>query len=170
MELYWTIVAALFAGVWAIINVIRDQIRQAVADSREIMTRLLAADQLSIGYPDIQKYLSATALEVEDYFRDEARLKEEIFFKSKSYVYAQLNLFDEILSVSTHGKARFFVFKSPTILEIANWEAYIKHIMTHPLYRSILNKEQTIFGGSLQSFWNRHKREISNKTPDPFSW
>lgn len=170
MELYWTIVVGLFAAAWAIISFFRDQMRQAVADNREIMNRLVAADQLSIEHPEIHKYLSDTALQNEDYFRDEARLEDELFFKAKSYLYSKLNLFDEILSEAVHSTGKFAFFRTPQASDIAAWKTYMKCTMTHPLCRSIMKNEEAIFGGNLQEFWRKHKEEISLQTPDRFSW
>lgn len=172
MELYWTIVAALFAGAWTVLSMVRERNRQAIENARELVNRLLALDQISIEHPEIIMYLSSTALVKPKYFRKKKRLREELFFRSKSFIYTHLNLFDEILSCSKHANARFPFIGSPALIELEAWESYMRHVMTHPLCRSILKIEIENFGNALQEFWNKHKNNgiYRLKKPDPFSW
>lgn len=170
MAFYWTVIVALVTACWAIISAIRDRKSQAIEHTRAIVDRLLQGDNLIIDNPDIQKYLSSTALESEDYFRTPQVLDDELFFKSKSFVYYQLNLFDEILSIAAQTRGNHYFFGPPAIIEIDDWQAYIEHSLSHPLRRSILNHEIVIFGHALQIFWATHKSSIESKSPDRFSW
>ncbi len=170
MEFYWTIVAAVFGGLWAILSMVRDQRRQVVEDTRAVMARLLEFERLGIEHPEIRMYLSVTALEREDYFRDPQRLTENEFFKAKSFMYAQLDMFDEILAILAHNRSLLVTFRTKAILEDADWKAYMKQWMAHPLSRSILNNEGHIFGNELQSFWKINEANISASIPDRFSW
>jgi hypothetical protein len=95
---------------------------------------------------------------------------ETEFFKAKSFIYAQLDMFDEILAASAHNRSWLLVISSQAIIENTDWEAYMKHWMAHPLTCSILNNEANIFGQALQGFWKTHKQEITSTSPDRFSW
>lgn len=169
-EFYWTVVVALCGAGWAVVSTMRDRKKQNLEHSRAIAGRLLEADKVIIDHPEIQKYLSATALEDEDYFRKTERLEDEQFFKAKSYLYSQLNLFDEILSAAAQARDSFFLLRPPEIFDLEDWEQYIMHKLTHPLCRSILAIESPIFGRTLQGFWRSHKSAIASKSPDRFSW
>ena len=121
--------------------------------------------------PDIQKYLSKTCAEDEQYFRKETILDEDIFFKAKSLVYSQLNIFDEILSISSRTTGGWWSFmKLPALVEIEDWEAYIKMRIGHPLFRSIMKNEAYIFGASLRRFWDKNREQIESTPVDPFIW
>ncbi|MAL19226.1 MAG: hypothetical protein CL670_03550 [Balneola sp.] len=170
MELYWTVLAACLAGFWALVTRYGERKRMAIEDNRSLVNRLLTSDQLLIEHPEVIKYISATALEKEEYFRDQKRLEEDLFYKAKSHIYSQLNLYDEILCTSNHNKAKFFFINSPAMIEVEDWEEYMKCKMTHPFIQSILNNEAHIFGKSLQTFWNVYRKEITGKTTDRFSW
>jgi hypothetical protein len=168
--LYWTIVTAVISAGWILTSFIRDRASQSVERTTAIMDRLLGADQLLVDNPDIQKYLSGNATRGEEYFRDSAVLDDAVFFKAKSFVYRQLNSFDEILSFSSKTSKRWSFLRPPGLIEISDWEIYIKELLRHPLYRSILNREARIFGAGLRDFWNQHKQEIETTPADPFVW
>ena len=169
-DLYWTIVAGLATAVWVIVSTIRARNILALQHSHELMGRLLDADKVIINHPEIQKYLALTALKEEAYFRTETVLNDELFFKSKSYVYSQLNMFDDILSAADEVKRVFFLFRPPQLIELDDWEAYIVHKLRHPLYRSIIKHESHIFGTSLQTFWKTHAEQIESSERDRYSW
>ena len=170
-SVYWTIVAAVGGAIWTLVTAIRDRRSKALEQSRAIMDRLQEGDKLLVEHPDIAKYLSATAGNSEPYFRDPTRLSELEFFKAKTYLYSQLSTFDEVLSVASQaGSGISSLFKPPGILELADWEEYMKHRLSHPLARSIMAYEASIFGRGLQDFWSRHRDAISRRTPDPHSW
>lgn len=169
-EFYWTVVVALSGACWTIITTIRERRTQAIAQSHTIIERLIEGDRLIIGHPDIQQYLSKTALEDESFFRKPDVLTDEMFFKAKSYLYYQLNLFDEILSTAAQSKVGNQFLRTPQIIEISDWEAYMVHRLTHPLCLSIMRNEGHIFGCALQKFWETNKSVIVGSTPDRFSW
>jgi hypothetical protein len=170
MMSYWTLVVAFFTIVWTLITLIREQKTLAVSQSGSIMARLIESDRLIVEHPEIQRYLAKTATMEETFFRSPAVLDDNDFIKSKSYLYSKLNSFDEILSVSRHGKLAKFLLAPPKILEMVNWEAYMIQRLKHPLCRSIMKNELTIFGGALQDFWKDKKAEIESSAPDMFSW
>jgi hypothetical protein len=167
-KLYWTIVAAVISAGWVLTSFIRDRASQSVEHTRAIIDRLLGSDQLLIDNPDIQKYLSGNAARGEEYFRDPAVLEDAVFFKAKSFVYRQLNIFDEILSFSTKTSRSWSFLRPPGLIEISAWEVYIKETLRHPLYRSILIRETQLFGAALRRFWNKHKQAIASTPADPF--
>ncbi len=167
---YWTVVAALVVAAWAIISFIRDRNALALERSSRLIEYLLELDKIIIEHPDIQKYLASTASKKADYFYDPKVLEDDIFFKSKAYVYRNLNIFDEILSSENHSASYLsFLINQPAILELSDWESYIKQKLKHPLYRSILQKED-IFGDSLRKFWNSNKDFIELEEASPFMW
>lgn len=169
-KLYWTIVVALVSGGWAVTAFIRDRATQSLERSSAIINRLLEGDKLLIENPDIQQYLSRNAARDEEYFRSQAVLEDKLFYKAKTYAYRQLNSFDEILSISSQAGKGWSFFKPPTLIEISDWETYIKEKMRHPLHRSILKREKRIFGASLRDFWDRHREKIESAPADPFLW
>ena len=169
-KLYWTIVVAIISAGWVLAVFIRDRVTQSIERTSAITSHLLEIDKLIIDNPDIPKYLSKTAMQNEQYFRSEAVLEEHIFFKAKTYVYRQLNSFDEILSTSSETTGRLSFLKPPSMIEMSDWETYIRITLRHPLYRSILKNEKEIFGASLRNFWDRNKQSIESTPVDPFMW
>jgi len=169
-DFYWTVIVAVAGGFWAMITAVRDRKARDIEYSRMIVDRLLESDRMIIEHPDIQRYLSGTAGESPEYFRKPERLNDDAFFKSKSYLYSQLNLFDDLLSTATQVQDEVSLIRPPIILEKADWEEYIKHRLKHPLCHSILTEEGKIFGHALQEFWNTHRADITRNPPDRFSW
>jgi hypothetical protein len=169
-KLYWTIMVALVSAGWAITSFFRDRASQAVERTGAIMDRLLEGDKLSVENPDILKYLAEHAGGDPTFFRDPSLLGDALFFKAKTYVYRQLNSFDEILSFSSQASVAWSFLKPPALIELSDWEAYIKERLRHPLYRSILHHEAHIFGSALRQFWDRHRGEIESRAVDPFVW
>lgn len=100
----------------------------------------------------------------------DATLGDELFYKAKAYVYLQLNMFDEILSISARTGTGWSFLKPPALTELVDWETYIRVKLGHPLCRSILNNEQHIFGESLRSFWAANRHDIQATPADPFLW
>ncbi|MBI1183582.1 hypothetical protein GC194_04890 [bacterium] len=167
---YWPFVVTIISGLWAVITLIRDRISNSIEQTNATISRLLEFEKWLVENPVLQKYLSQNVGIDEAYFRDENRLEEDIFFKVKSLVYGQLNLFDEILSVSNQSQRNWFITKPASLIELTDWETYIKEKLRHPLYRSILNNESQIFGTSLRDFWIKNKEDIENHPADPFMW
>ncbi|WP_298436780.1 hypothetical protein [Geobacter sp.] len=169
-KLYWTIIVAVVSAGWVVTAFVRDRISQSVERTSVIVNRLLDGDKLLIDNPDIQKYLSQNAARKEDYFRRHEALEDELFYKAKAYVYRQLNMFDEILSISARTGRGWSLLKPPALTELSDWETYIKVKLGHPLCRSILNNEQHIFGVSLRGFWDANRDKIQSTPVDPFIW
>jgi len=169
-EFYWTIVVAVGGACWAVIAAIRERRTQAIAQSHSLIERLIDGDTLIIEHPDIQQYLSNTAMEEEGFFRNTNVLIDKEFFRAKSYLYYKLNLFDEILSTAAQVKGSTFFIRPPAVIELINWEAYIMHLLSHPMCRSIMRNEGHIFGIALQAFWDKNKGRIESRMPDIFSW
>lgn len=166
---YWEILAALVSAGWIVTVFIRDRISQSLALSSALLTRLMEYDRLNIENPEIQKYISQNAECEEAFFCDRKNLEETIFYQAKTLAYTQLNMFDELLSISpkTSGMRAFL---RPGLVEKKDWEEYMKQKLRHPLYRSILIREADIFGASLREFWKRNRKSIEGKTADPFVW
>ena len=169
-KLYWTIVTAVVSAVWIVALFIRDRYSSAAQRSSSLIGRMLEIDKLLMEHPDIQKYMSSTATKPENYFREPSVLEDEVFYKAKSFAYLHINLFDEILSASRHSTAGPWLLAPPRVIELSDWEEYIKRKFQHPLYRSILNNESEIFGAALRGYWLTHKAHISASAASPFVW
>jgi hypothetical protein len=76
MEFYWTVIAAIFGGVWTLVTIARDQRRRVTEDSQALIARLRDSDRYLIEHHALQKYISLTAHKTEEYFRDKARLSD----------------------------------------------------------------------------------------------
>lgn len=178
LEIVITLVTASVTAFWAIFIHFRDQSYNAIERSSFFINRLLENDEIIIKDYHIQKYFSEKAGEDEEYFRKKDRLSDEDFFKAKSFAYRNLNLFDEILSIDKLSKKECCFLRpikkllTIQIVELPDWENYIKQILTHPLYQSILNngEENKIFGESLKEFWEANRKSISKQNADPFIW
>lgn len=169
-QLYWTMVAAVLSAGWVLITSLRDRALRSAEATSAIVTRLLEGDQIKIEHPDIQQYLSQKAgCDIDD-FRSPAILGDPLFYKAKSFVYRQMNMFDEILSYSSKASSSPLVPKPPALLEIDDWKEYMVSILRHPLHRSVIMSEGHIFGESLRGFWLEHREYIESKPADPFAW
>jgi hypothetical protein len=168
--LNWSIFAASFSALWIGVIFIRDRIAQALALNSALITRLMEHDKLNLEYPEIQQYLSQHVAREEAYFHSPAILGDLLFYKAKTLVYNQLNLFDEILSTASKSSRGWTFLKPAALPEKADWEEYMKVKLRHPLYRSILNREKHVFGAALREFWESHQLEIESKLADPYSW
>lgn len=82
---YWTVIVGLFSAGWILTAYIRDIRSQSIARISTLMNVLLDHNKLSIENPDIRKYFSQTASKNVDYFRTSRVLKDETFFKAKSF-------------------------------------------------------------------------------------
>lgn len=170
VKFYWIIFAAIASAAWIVTAFIRDRVSQSVTSSSMLIARLIENNKLNIENPEIQKFISQNALREEAYFRSGELLEDDLFYRAKTYVYRQLNLFDEILSISSKTRGGFLFLKPAALIEISDWEEYIKEKLRHPLYRSILNHEKHIFGVSLREFWAKNKVAIESTPADPFIW
>lgn len=170
MTLYWTIVAGVASLAWTLITYRRNQVSMSVESANALTARLMDCDKLVIENPEIQMYFSKHANKRCSHFRNSAVLKSAQFFKAKAFAYMQLNMFDEILSRSSKASKKLPLFKPPTILELSDWEMYIKVKLRHPLFQSILKNEDYLFGTALWHFWRRHESEITSLPSDPFVW
>jgi len=169
-KFYWTIVTAVVSAVWIIALFIRDRHSVAAARSSTLINRMVEIDKLLMEHPDIQKYMSSTVAKPEGYFHDPALLQDELFFKAKSFAYLHINLFDELLSSSKQSQRGLSLLMPPDVIELSDWEQYIKRKCRHPLYRSILNNEAEVFGAALREFWSTSKGSIDTSAASPFVW
>jgi len=168
--LYWTILAASISAIWIVTTYIRDRAAQSMTLSSALMTRLMEYDKLNLEHPEIQQYLSKHVARDEAYFHSDEALADLAFYKAKSLVYNQLNLFDEILSITAKTNKGLKIFKPAYLMDTADWEEYIKVKLRHPLYRSIMNHEKHIFGAQLRAFWVSHKDTIESKLAVAHIW
>jgi hypothetical protein len=163
----------LVGAGWAVVMFLRDRISLTHERSSAMVARLLESDRIIMEHPEIQRYISRTTKSNDRYFYDDKVLKDDTFYKAKSFVYWQLNLFDELLSISPKSSniaVKFFHWcLNPGITEYEDWQRYIRYKLMHPLYRSILDREEDLFGRSLIKFWRKNKNSIVGK-PNPHKW
>lgn len=166
-DFFWGILVALGGAVWVVTVFVRDRNAAGTELTSSLIRRIHEMDRTVIEHPDVQKYLALNAGREEAWFRTPEVLQDDRYYKAKSLAYWHLNLFDEIIcnaAASASGPALL----APRVAEFADWEAYVRHKLRHPLYRSILAHEEHIFGTALRDFWNRHRNEAT--PPDPYSW
>ncbi len=167
---YWTVIVGIAAATWIVVQFIRDRIALSVGRTKAAVSHLIEIDRLIIENPASQRYLSETARESEAYFRAPDRLKDDLFYQAKTLVYMHLNTYDEILSLSDRNHGLSSLLGPGALIEAADWEQYIQVKLRHPLYRSILNNEEGIFGESLRQYWRNHKAAVETAVSDPFMW
>jgi hypothetical protein len=168
-DFFWGVVVALVGAGWFVMLFIRDRNAASAERTSALIKRIHEIDRVIIDHPDIQKYLSLALTKEEGYFRTPEVLQDDAYYKAKAFVYWHLNLFDEILSITTTFKAGPAIL-APRVVEFSDWEAYIKHKVKHPLYGSILNNEGAIFGAALRDFWSANKASIEAAPVDPYTW
>lgn len=168
-DFFWGIIVSLVAAAWFVILFIRDRNSASREYSNSLIKKLHESDKLIIEHPEIQKYLSLTMMKNESFFRAPEILHDDEFYKAKAFAYWNLNLFDEILSMATASRSKLSLLM-PAIVELSDWENYIKHKLRHPLYHAILNHEGSIFGAGLRDFWNDNKTSLETTAIDPYSW
>lgn len=166
----WQIFTATIAAAWLVITFIRDSKKLAIEQNGQIMRRLQELENQIIENPEIQVYLSQNSQQEDSYFRSLTALEDILFYKAKAHVYSQLDLFDEILSFSELTSRRWSFLKPPALTELTDWETLIKVKLRHPLFRSILKHEKSIYGRSLRDFWKENGEEIESISADPFVW
>ena len=169
-DYFWAQFVAAVGAVWAIITLVRDRRSRALAHTQSIMSRLLELDRMIIEHPDAQMFLSAHATSGEVSFMHPDLLKDAAFFKAKTLLYYQINLFDLIIASSNQTRRGNIFTHPPKVIEISDWEEYIKRKLSHPLCRCIMHNESHIFGRGLRDFWEAHRASIEAMPPDPFSW
>ena len=169
VDFYWGIVVALVGAAWVVMLFVRDRNSASAERSSTLIKRIHEIDQVIIEHPDIQKYLSLTLTREEGYFRTPEVLQDDAFYKAKALVYWHLNLFDEILSIATTFNSGLAIL-TPQVVELSDWETYIKHRFKQPLYRSLWNNENEIFGSALRVFWFANKTSIDAASVDPYTW
>ena len=168
-DFFWGVLVALGGAVWVLVLFVRDRRAACAKLSSMLVERIHEMDKVIIEHPEIQKYLSLSATQDENHFRTAEVLQDACFYKAKSFAYWHLNLFDDIISSSAAFKSVPAVL-SPQVIELADWENYMRHKIKHPLYRSILNNESRIFGSALRGFWSRNKGAVDAMPVDAHSW
>jgi len=130
----------------------------------KLTDRLYEIDRLTLEYPGLQEILY---LESDRIYRrsDPAthyfvvgRPHDEQYFQVKTFLYTQLNLCDEIVSV----------VEGDTLLErtfeFAQWKDYMTKRLRHPLFRELIDREGSIWGPK----FNRFVESIRAKLLEPF--
>jgi len=168
-KFYWEIFAAAISAIWVGVVFLRDRIAQSLAMTSALLARLMEFEKLNLEYPEIQQYLSQHTAHDQAFFYDKDNLSDTLFIRAKTMVYAQLNLFDELLSVAAMTRG-FWSPLMPSIIETQDWEGYVKVKLRHPFYQAILNREADSYGEALRAFWKKHKKSIEAKLAHPLVW
>lgn len=168
----WTlslkIIIAVLSAEWALILFYRDYLLRVQDKSKSLSDALIKSCELCVQFPAARQYISQHAHEEPEFFRDRSRLTETEFFQAKAVAYADLIMFDRLLP-NSGGLLRRVLFV-PEIIELEDWKAYMKGMLRHPLYASIMMHESTNFGKALQNFWTEHSGDKVKSEVDPFVW
>jgi hypothetical protein len=170
IDQYWPIAVALISAVWITITLIRTRSQQAIDQSTALLSRQLEHNKYILDYPEAQKFISKNAEQKEEFFQDQTHLDSDDYYRAKTLVYMNLNIFDEVLAFSAKSGKWWNLFKPQAVVELSDWESYIKEMLKHPFYRSILNNEGKIFGKSLQKFWGESRIDIAPERVNQFLW
>lgn len=130
-------------------------------------------DQCNIDHPEIQEFLCRTRQKEPRDFRFQS--VDSQYIVAKTYVYRQLNLFDQILAFAVAPRRPAWLWRGwswlcfPHRPELADWEHFLAEQMRHPLYRYIMDAEGKIFGVCLRDFYESSVKSLRG-VPVAHSW
>jgi len=107
--------------------------------------RLYAADEFIIQNPGVQKLLYEQAARTAPYFVKDTPHDDD-YFRVKSFIYFNINLFDEIFCTIAGDRTL------ETVFEFDAWKEYIVSKMRHPLFRELYDRESSIWGEKFRAF------------------
>lgn len=113
--------------------------------------RLYEIDRHILECPRMQRILYEESDRRTPYFVQDTP-HDDAYFQVKTFVYTQINLFDEIFSV-VEGNRRL-----EKAFEFSTWKDYMIRRLRHPLFRELLDGEGSIWGNKFREFIdsNRH--------------
>lgn len=153
----WVAVASALVAIIALLTsfwtywITRDHL--LLERVHRLTDRLYEFDRILIEYPEIQKFMYEQSLQTHAHFVRGTEHTEQ-FFRIKTFVYLQLNLWDEIFTVVAGNKRLEKVF------EFEDWKTYIVKKMRHPLIREVFDRESSIWGMKIRQFVETQRTEI----------
>jgi hypothetical protein len=112
---------------------------------------------------ELQKYFSDThAKPIKEFKENGSIARDELFFKAKTMVYSNLNIFDSFVSRTTRTWPLWRLLVIPNHSELKNWDVFIIYKMKHPFFRAVLEEERAIFGDALWKFYEERVRPDTN--------
>ena len=162
MDLFLKIVPlpiALLSLALSIFVYLRTRCLQALERTNKLTDRIYELDKLTIQYPDVQKVLYETTHNIPPYFTAQTPHTPD-YFRLKSFIYYQLNYYDEIFTIITDDKHLGEQF------EFDDWKTYIIKKMRHPLFKELFEKESSIFGERFRDFIHQNEQKLK-EAPEP---
>lgn len=112
---------------------------------------------------EIQKYFSDTHAEPVNNFKETGSIvRDELFFKAKTMVYSNLNVFDSFVARTTRTWSLWRVLVIPNYSELKNWDTFIIYKMKHPFFCAVIEEERAIFGAALWKFYEEKVKPDTN--------
>ena len=167
----------LVAALWALVTLLLSE-RRANGDwIQGLFAQLEKHGDVVREDPAIQTYLCNTWSTPPDAFKESGTIpRDDLFFKAKTIVYSELNVFDSFVARTTRRGRPLTYFGRclqrlliPNSRELANWEEYVICKMQHPLSRAVIEEEEAIFGESLREFY-KVSVVSRTKTPSKYLW
>lgn len=126
--------------------------------ANKMTDRLIEIDKIL--YPGIQITLEReSARTTADYFA--CAKHDEDFVRLKAFLYANLNVFDEIVSIAFRGLG------IKPVIEFEAWKNYIILRMRHPLFRELYDTEKGSWGPKFEEFRDKKYKQEIDKPLDP---
>jgi hypothetical protein len=138
-------IIALVALVVAIYTYVITRKHLIIDRMHKFSERLLDTDRLLIGQPSIARIMYNEANRQTRFFHAGADHNDD-YFMLKSFIYLQLNCFDEFVSILRSDATL------RSMLEFDAWANYIVVKMRHPLLREIYATEKDIWGTRFREF------------------
>lgn len=130
----------------------KDLVFSNLERANKMTDRLIEIDKMLFDYPEIQITLEReSGRTTANYFA--CARHDEDFVKLKAFLYANLNVFDEIISIAFRGLG----IKS--VIEFAAWKNYIILRMRHPLFRELYDTEKESWGLRFKRFREEEYRQ-----------
>lgn len=145
-----TSVAAMMVALWAN-RFTRDHL--LLERVHRLTDRLYEIDLITINSPELQVFLYQQCRRTEKYFVAQTD-HDETYFRVKTFIYTQINLWDEIYCVVKGNKRLEETF------EFEDWEDYILERMRHPLFRELIDRESSIWGKKFRAFIKANRTRL----------
>ena len=162
----WISIVAVIVAVIALVTafwtywITRDHL--LLERVHRLSDRLYEFDRIIMQFPELQCLLYQEAQRNQPYFAKETE-HNDLYFRVKTLVYTQINLWDEIFCVVEGNKRLEKTF------EFEDWKSYILKKMRHPLFRELFNRESSIWGKKFQAFIESNRSKLLEPAdPDMF--
>ncbi len=143
-------VAAMMTALWAN-RFTRDHL--LLERVHRLTDRLYQIDHLTINSPELQEFLYKQCRRTDKYFVAQTD-HDKTYFRIKTYIYTQINLWDEIYCVVKGNKRLEETF------EFEDWENYILERMKHPLFHELFDRESSIWGRKFRAFIESNRAKL----------